>query len=488
MSGKEGHTIGIDLGTTYSCVAVWRYDHIEIIVIVNGQGNRTTPSYVAFTDTERLIGDAAYNQVIRNPSNSIFGAKPLIGRRFADTAVQNDLKLWPFKVTEGPDHKPIIVVTHEGQEKQFAAEEISSMVLTKMREIAEAYLGSSVKKAVIAVTAYFTDSQRQATKCAGVTAGLEAAIAYGIDNKVGWYSKRNVMIFDLGGGTLDVSLLTISSGDFEVKAMAENTHLGGEDFDNTMVKYCVEKFKKKHSLDVSGNPRSLRRFKNECEKAKRRLLFTSVTDIEIDCLYQGVDFYTTFTRAKFEQQDAKMDTSNVDDVVLVGGSSRIPKVQELLQNVFISKEVSNGINPDEAVAYGAAVQAAVLNGNQSLKLQDFTLLDVIPMSLGTDSGEEGEPLMHVMIPRNTKIPTKKNYPFVTCCDNQSSVFCGVYEGENELTKDNNYLGGFSIGDIPPAPKGVAKVDVCFSIDENGILNVSAEVMSTGLKKEITIKR
>ncbi|KAM1947982.1 hypothetical protein ACFX15_008232 [Malus domestica] len=511
MSGKEGHAIGIDLGTTYSCVAVWRYDHIEIIV--NGQGNRTTPSYVAFTDTERLIGDAAYNQVIRNPSNSIFDAKRLIGRRFADASVQNDLKLWPFKVTEGPDHKPMVVVTHKGQEKQFAAEEISSMVLTKMREIAEAYLGSGVKKAVITVPAYFTDSQRQATKCAGVTAGLEvmriineptaAAIAYGIDNKAGWYSKRNVMIFDLGGGTLDVSLLTISSGDFEVKATAGNTHLGGEDFDNNMVNHCVEKFKKKHSLDVSGNPRALRRLKNECEKAKRRLSFTSATDIEIDCLYQGVDFYTTFTRAKFEQlnmdffnkcmepvekclEDAKMDTSDVDDVVLVGGSSRIPKVQELLHNVFIGKELSNGINPDEAVAYGAAVQAAVLNGNQSLKLQDFTLFDVIPMSLGTEYGDEQ--LMHVMIPRNTKIPTKKNHTFVTGYDNQSSVPCGVYEGENELTKDNNYLGGFYIGDIPPAPKGVSEVDVCFSIDENGILNVSAEVVSTGQKKEIAIKR
>ncbi|KAM2568134.1 hypothetical protein TB2_008416 [Malus domestica] len=274
-----------------------------------------------------------------------------------------------------------------------------------------------------------------------------------------------------------------------------------------MVNHCVEKFKKKHSLDVSGNPRALRRLKNECEKAKRRLSFTSVTDIEIDCLYRGVDFYTTFTRAKFEQlnmdffnkcmepvekclEDAKMDTSDVDDVVLVGGSSRIPKVQELLHNVFIGKELSNGINPDEAVAYGAAVQAAVLNGNQSLKLQDFTLFDVIPMSLGTEYREEGQlnDLMHVMIPRNTKIPTKKNHTFVTCHDNQSSVRCGVYEGENELTKDNNYLGGFDIDDIPPAPKGVAKVDVYFSIDANGILNVSAEIMSTGQKKEITIKR
>ncbi|PRQ43358.1 putative Heat shock protein 70 family [Rosa chinensis] len=503
-----GQAIGIDLGTTYSCVAVWQNDHVEIIV--NDQGNRTTPSYVAFNETERLVGDAAFNQVIKNPTNSIFDAKRLIGRRFSDISVQNDMKLWPFKVIEGRDDKPMIVVTHEGQERQFAAEEISSMVLAKMREIAEEFLDSTVKNAVITVPAYFSDSQRQATRNAGEFAGLKvmriineptaAAIAYGLEKKAGWYSKRNVMIFDLGGGTLDVSLLTISSGVFEVKSTAGDTHLGGEDFDNRMVNYCVEEFKRKHNLDVSGNSRALRRLRNACEKAKRRLSFTSSIEVQIDCLDQGIDLYITISRAKFEQlnmdffnkcmepvekciRDANMDISQIDDVVLAGGSSRIPKVQQLLQDVFHGKKLCKSINPDEAIAYGAAVQAAILSGNGNGKLQDFNLLDVTPMSLGVETTDKN--IMCFVIPRNTRIPVNKNKTLVTRYDNQSEVLFNIFEGESESTLNNNLLGEFSLVDIPPAPKGYP-FDVCFEIDENGILSVSAEDKSTGQKKGITI--
>ncbi|CAN6710293.1 unnamed protein product [Malus baccata var. baccata] len=513
MAGKDeaaGHAIGIDLGTTYSCVAVWQYDHIEIIV--NDQGNRTTPSYVAFTNTERLIGDGAFNQVIKNPTNTIFDAKRIIGRRFTDECVQNDIKHWPFKVIGGPSDKPMIVVTYKGVEKQFAAEEISSMILVKMREIAEAYLGSTVKNSVITVPAYFNDSQRQATKKAGATAGLNvmriineptaAAIAYGLDKKAGWYSKRNVMIFDLGGGTLDVSLLTIADSVFEVKATAGDTHLGGEDFDNRMVNHCAAQFKRKHNVDVGGNFKALRRLKNACEKAKRRLSFMSETDIDIDCLHQGVDFCLTIARAKFEQlnidffgkciepvkkclENAKMDISSVHDVVLAGGSSRIPKVQQLLQEVFKGKELCKGINPDEAVAYGAAVQATVLSSdNLTGKLREFALVDVTPLSLGLEVSEEC--IMSVVIPRNTRIPVKITIKgFTTLYDNQRGAKCPIYEGESRMARDNNYLGGFVLNDIPPAPRGVPKFQVCFDIDENGILHVSAEDMSTGQKKGLT---
>ncbi|KAM1184418.1 hypothetical protein ACFX15_013365 [Malus domestica] len=506
---EEGHVIGIDLGTTYSCVAVWRKDHAEIIA--NDHGNRTTRSYVTFTEGKRLTGDDAYNQIGRNPSNTIFDAKRLIGRRFKEDSVQSDVKLWPFKVIEGPGGKPKIVVIHKDQEKQFAAEQISAMVLAKMREIAETYLCATVKDAVITVPSYFNDSQRQATKNAGAIAGLKvlriineptaAAISYGIDKKAGWFHKRNVMIFDWGGGTLDVSLLTIGHGDFGVKSTAGDTHLGGQDLDNRMVNYCVEEFKRKKNVDICGDPKALRRAKSACEQAKKALSFSFDTEIEIDSWYKGEDFHTTFTRGLFEEinmdifnkcmepvkkclEDAKMDVTKVDDVVLVGGSTRIPKVQELLQKVFKGKELCKSINPDEAVAYGAAVQAAVLSGNITGKLQNFTLSDVIPMSLGTDVGEQN--FMRVMIPRNTKIPTKKQETFVTVSDNQTTVHCGVYEGESELTEGNNYLGGFTVDGIPPAPKGVAKIDVCFSIDANGILTVSAEDLSTGNKKEITI--
>ncbi|CAL9008046.1 unnamed protein product [Prunus brigantina] len=414
------------------------------------------------------------------------------------------MKHWPFKVVEGPAEKPVFVVTHKGVEKQFAAEEISSMVLVKMREIAEAYLGSTVKNAVITVPAYFKDSQRQATKNAGATAGLNvmriineptaAAIAYGLDRKSGWYSKRNVMIFDFGGGTLDVSLLTIADSVFEVKATSGDTHLGGGDFDNRMVNYCVEQFKRKHKVDIRGNSKALTRLRNACEKAKRRLSFMSETDIDIDCLNQGIDFCLTLTRAKFEQlnmdffekcmepvekclKDANMDISSIHDVVLAGGSSRIPKVQQLLQDVFKGKELCKGINPDEAVAYGAAVHAAVLNGgNLTRKLQDFTLLDVTPLSLGVRCRKHDtmKRYMNFVIPRNSRIPVRKKKIVTTIRDNQVTVRFPIYEGESENYMNNNFLGEFYLDGIPPAPRGVPNFDVCFDIDANGILSVSAE--------------
>jgi heat shock protein 5 len=500
-----GTVIGIDLGTTYSCVGVMRNGRVDIIP--NDQGNRITPSYMAFTEEgERLVGDSAKNQLTSNPKNTIFDAKRLIGREWGDKTVQADIKYFPFKTTQKKG-KPVITISTGTVDKEYTPEEVSATILSKMRQIAEDYLGTNVTHAVVTVPAYFNDAQRAATKDAGTIAGLNviriineptaAAIAYGLNDKSG--GEKNILVFDLGGGTFDVSLLTIADGVFEVVATNGDTHLGGEDFDQRVMEYFVKLFKKKTGKDLRTDDRAVQKLRREVEKAKRALSTAHSTRIDVESLYEGEDFSESLTRAKFEElnmdlfrstmkpvkkvmEDSEMNIKDIDEIILVGGSTRIPKVQQLVKEYFNGKEPSRGVNPDEAVAFGAAVQACILSGGDCGESQ-MVLLDVNPLSLGIETVGG---VMSKLINRNTVVPTKKSQIFSTAADNQATVTISVYEGERPMIKDNHMLGKFDLTGIPPAPRGTPQIEVTFEVDANGILQVSAKDKGTGSENKITI--